>query len=395
MFFAHWGIIDLLFIIFYLLLTVYDDKFGKDIFMNRKDRIFLEIIVGLILLTGAVYFFVSDVKESVWPAGRIEVDSGQRVVMGTFARVAAVAMDEKSANRCVEAAHAEINKVDRLMSDYKPDSEISAINRDGFKRPVKVSEATFEVLQRSVYFSKLTDGAFDVTVGPLVDLWHKAGEANSVPSEAELADARSRVGYDKLILDANDMSVKFAVEGMRLDLGAIAKGYAVDKAVEAMQAGGALGGMVDIGGDIRCFGAPPRGKEKWRVGLRDSRAVKQGEQSSGLLMVLEVTDAAVVTSGDYERFVEVGGERYSPIINPTSGKGKGELSSVTIIGKNTTSAWGRLTADVDAIATAVSVMGVEEGLALIEATPDTEAILVTSAPEYRIIKSAGADKFID
>jgi thiamine biosynthesis lipoprotein len=355
--------------------------------MNRKDRIFLEVIVGLILITGAVYFFVGEVKESVWPRGRIEVDSGQRVVMGTFARVVAVATDSEIANRCVEEAHAEINRIDELMSDYKPNSEIGEINRDGFKRKVKVSKATFEVLQRSVYFSRLTNGAFDVTVGPLVDLWHKAGETNSVPSEAELIDARSRVGYDKLVLDANEMSVRFAVEGMRLDLGAIAKGYAVDKAVEAMRTGGALGGMVDIGGDIRCFGSPPRGKDKWRVGLRDSRAIKKDVQDSGLLMVLEVTNEAVVTSGDYERFVEVGGERYSHIINPASGKGKGELSSVTIIGKNTT--------DADALATAVSVMGIEKGLALIEATADTEAILVTSAPEYKIIKSSGADKFID
>lgn len=363
--------------------------------MSRKDRIFLEVIVGLILITGAVYFFVGEVKESVWPKGRVEADSGQRVVMGTFARVVAVATDSEIANRCVDAAHVEIRGVDELMSDYKADSEISEINRDGFRRAVKVSEATFEVLTRSVYFSRLTDGAFDVTVGPLVDLWHKAGETNSVPSEAELADARSRVGYGKLILDVNQMSVRFAVEGMRLDLGAIAKGYAVDKAVEAMQRGGALGGMVDIGGDIRCFGAPPQGKEKWRVGLRDARAVKEGVEGGGLLMVLEVTNEAVVTSGDYERFVEVGGERYSHIINPASGKGKSELSSVTIIGGNTTSAGGRPTADVDALATAVSVMVVEKGLALIEATADTEVILVTSAPEYKIIKSSGADKFID
>ncbi len=355
--------------------------------MSRKDRIFLQVIIGLILITGAVYFFVEEEKEPVWPTGRIEVDSGQRVVMGTFARVVAVAADSEIANRCVEAAHAEIQRIDGLMSDYKADSEISEINRDGFKRAVKVSGATFEVLQRSVYFSKLTNGAFDVTVGPLVDLWHKAGETNSVPSEAELADARSRVGYDKLILDTNELSVRFAVDRMRLDLGAIAKGYAVDKAVEAMQRGGALGGMVDIGGDIRCFGAPPRGKDKWRVGLRDARAVKESAEGNGLLMVLEVTNEAVVTSGDYERFVEIGGERYSHIINPASGKGKGELSSVTLIGKNTT--------DVDAIATAVSVMGIEKGLALIEATPDTETILVTSAPEYKIIKSSAADKFID
>ena len=210
---------------------------------------------------------------------------------------------------------------------------------------------------------------------------------NSVPSDAELAEARSRVGYDKLILDSNEMTVRFAAEGMRLDLGGIAKGYAIDRAVEAMQEGGAMGGMVDIGGDIRCFGAPPEGKERWRIGLQDSRAVG-GEPGQGqILMVLELTDAAVATSGDYQRFVVIGGQRYSHIIDAKSGYGGGELTSVTIIAKDAIEA--------DALATAVSVMGVENGLALVEQTEQAEAILVTSAPEHKLIKSSGAEKFIE
>jgi len=356
--------------------------------MSRKDRIFLVIIVGLILITAAIYFFVEP-RKSIWPSDRVDIDSGQREVMGTFARVIAVAADLDRAKTCTEAAFAEITNVDKLMSDYKEDSEISEVNRDAFKQAVKVSKSTFEVLQRSVEFSKLSDGGFDVTVGPLVDLWHLAETTKTLPTEDEMQRALSKVGYGKLLLDANEMTVRFAAEGMRLDLGAIAKGYAADRAVEAMKKFGALGGMVEIGGDIRCFGAPPQGKQRWRIGLQDSRKTGQEEDVSigKILLVLELVDASIATSGNYQRFAVIEGHRYSHILNPKTGNSCDELSSVTVISGSAIEA--------DALATAVSVMGAEKGLALIEKTPQAEAILVTSPPEYKLIKTSGAEKFIE
>jgi thiamine biosynthesis lipoprotein len=355
--------------------------------MQKKDRIFIEIIVGLVLITAAVYFFVGVEKESIWPAGRADADSGMHEVMGTFARVVAVAADSNTADRCIKAAFAEIKEVDRLMSKYKSDSEISELNRDGFTRAVKVSKPTYEVLQRSIEFSRLTDGAFDVTVGPLVDLWHSAEEANSVPADAELQETRSKVGYDKLILDANEESIRFAVKGMEVDLGGIAKGYAIDKAVEAMQKGGATGGMVDIGGEIRCFGSPPRGQNNWRIGLQDPDKAKDGLNAGVPLLVLHLTDSAVATSGNYRRFVVIKGKIYSHIIDTKTGHSSEELTSVTIISPNAT--------DADALATAVTVMGKEKGPALIETMPEVEAILITSPPKFEIIKTPGAGKFIE
>jgi len=356
--------------------------------MKKKDRIFIEIVVGLSLITAAVYFFVGVgvEKKSVWPAGRVDVDSGARVVMGTFARVVAVAADSNIAKRCIEAAFAEIEKIDKLMSRYKNDSEISELNRDGFRRAVVVSKSTFEVLQRAVEFSELTHGAFDVTVGPLVDLWHSTQDTSSLPADAELQQARSKVGYELLILDANRTSARFAVEGMKLDLGGIAKGYAIDKAVEAMQKIGALGAMVEIGGDIRCFGSPPQGQNRWRIGLQESRAAGENVGTGRILLVLELVDAAVATSGDYRRFVVIEGKRYSHIIDAKTGCTSDELTSATVIAQNATEA--------DALATAVSVMRPEKGLALIEKTPHTEAILVTPAPQYELIKTTGAEKYI-
>jgi len=354
--------------------------------MNKKDRIFIEIIVGLSLITAALYFFVGVEDKSIWPADRVDADSGSRLIMGTFAHIISVAMDSDTAGNCVEAAFAQIQKVDELMSDYASDSQICQVNRDGFKRAVKVSKPTYEVLQKACQFSELTNGAFDITVGPLVDLWHSAEDANSVPADAQLAGACSKVGYEKLILDANDMSVRFAVDGMRIDLGGIAKGYAVDKAVEVMQKNGAVGGMVEIGGDVRCFGAPPRGKNKWLVGLQDAGATKVNPETGKLLLVLELANAAVATSGDYRRFVVIEGKTYSHIIDARTGRSSDELTSVTVISRNAI--------DADALATAVSVMGAEKGLALIETIPQTEAILVTSKPEYKLVKTSGAEKYV-
>jgi thiamine biosynthesis lipoprotein len=210
---------------------------------------------------------------------------------------------------------------------------------------------------------------------------------NSLPADAELQQARSKVGYDKLILDANEMSVRFAVEGMRVDLGGIAKGYAIDKAVEAMQKGGALGGMVDIGGDIRCFGSPPAGQNIWRIGLQDPDKAKAGLDAGTPLLVLNLTNTAVATSGNYRRFVVIEGKMHSHIIDTKTGYSSDELTSVTIFSQNTT--------DADALATAVTVMGTEKGLALIETIPQTEAILISSPPEYKLIKTSGAEKFIE
>jgi len=359
---------------------------AEGFFMNKQNtRIAIGIIVGVGLIASLYLWLIAALY--FWPNRCVDLDSGHRLVMGTFARVVAVAADSSTAKKCIDAALAEIEKVDELMSDYKSDSEISEVNRDAAGRAVKVSRSTYKVLQRSVEFSKLTDGAFDVTVGPLVDQWRAAADANSVPSDTELATARSKVGYEKLILDANEMSVRFAVEGMRIDLGGIAKGYAIDKAIEALQNSGAAGGMVDIGGDIRCFGVPAGKKDSWLVGLQDPNKAVVGIGGSGILLKLKLRNRAVATSGDYQQFILIEGERHSHIIDRKTAAGARGLSSVTIIAESAT--------DADALATAVSVMGAEKGLTLIEAIPETEAILISSQPQYKLLKTTGAEKYIE
>jgi thiamine biosynthesis lipoprotein len=317
---------------------------------------------------------------------RADADSGYQMIMGTFAHIVAVAQDSDTAEKCVRAALDEIRKVDDLMSDYKKDSEISRVNREAFEKAVQVSESTYEVLQRSIEFSKMTNGAFDITVGPLVALFRNAKKSKIAPSEQQIAQAKSKVGFEKLKLDSENRTIQFSEEGMLLDLGGIAKGYAIDKAIEAAQSNDAIGAMVDIGGDVRCFGLPPAGKDHWLIGLQDPNSAIEGIEGGGLRLVLKITNAAVATSGDYQQFVLIEGKRYSHIMDRRTGTSAGGLSSVTIITDNAT--------DADALATAVSVMGVEKGLALIENLPNTEAILITPQPNYEIIKTSGAEKYV-
>jgi thiamine biosynthesis lipoprotein len=197
-------------------------------------------------------------------------NSGYRSVMGTFAQVTVAAGSEEQAQGFITAAFAEMDKVNRIMNDWDPNSEISQLTQTAYPAPKTVSPELFEVIAASVEYSKLSDGAFDITVGPETQLWRQMQKTGQKPSSEELAEARARVGYEKVTLNPSEKTVRFAIEGMKLDVGAIAKGYAVDIAMEAMRAQGAVAGMVDLGGNVRCFGPGPAGGN-WYIGLRDPR----------------------------------------------------------------------------------------------------------------------------
>jgi len=317
------------------------------------------------------------------PKGRIEIDSGNRVVMGTFAKVLVVAKNRQTALKSIDDAFSQLAHVEKLMSVHLEDSEIARINNLAAQQPVEVSNSTFTVLKKSVELSRLTNGAFDITVGPLIDLWKSAADANQLPTDNQLAEIKSLTGYEKLILNPDDNTVQFAKEGMKIDLGGIAKGYAIDKAVEAIKTAGATGALVDVGGDIRCFGQPTGTKKHWLIGLQNPDL----KNSDVPLMKLKLTDSAVATSGNYQRFYNVQGQTQSHIINTATGKGSDTLASVTIIAAGAIGA--------DALATAVSVLGAEKGLKLIESITDTEAILISTAPDYKITTTKNAKIFIE
>jgi thiamine biosynthesis lipoprotein len=243
-----------------------------------------------------------------------------------------------------------------------------------------VSDELFEILQESQRIAKLTDGAFDVTIGPVVRLWRRARRAETLPSSEQLARARESVGWQKLKLDPHNQTVTLTVPNMQLDLGGIAKGYAADKALGELRARGLDRALVAASGDI-AVGAPPPGQTGWRVEI-GSLDRTNGVPAETLLL----KNAAVSTSGDAEQFVEIGGQRYSHIVDPRTGIGLTQRLQASIIAPRAT--------QTDAFATAVSVMGVERGLAVIETQPSMAGILVDKPRGQGVVASSRARLYL-
>lgn len=337
-----------------------------------KIRVFIAPAAFLLVLGGLMW---------VQSARRPKFyNSGFRETMGTFVQVTVAAQNPRQAQGYFDAAFAEIDKVNQSMNDWDPNSEISQLTPQAYLVPVAVSPELFEVIAASVEYSKRSGGVFDITVGPETQLWRQMQKTQQQPSPEALAEARAKVGYEKMTLDPNAKTVKFAVDGMKLDVGAIAKGFAADRAIEALRQKGAVSGMVDLAGTVRCFGRGLSKTGDWIIGVQDPR------KSDGVLLKLKLNEMAVATSGDYERYAEVNGQKYSHILNPETAESVNELASVTIIAPTAMQA--------DALSTTVSVLGREKGLALIESTPCTAAIVTTTAEPETIITAGQAEQFI-
>jgi thiamine biosynthesis lipoprotein len=299
--------------------------------------------------------------------------------MGTRGRFQAVAPDAAGAQRMFKDALRQVQMLEALMSTYRPESEISRLNQLGAQRPVEVSKHTLAVLQKAVEVARLTNGAFDVAYAPLRTLWHRAEQEGRVPAPDAIRKTLEAVGWKKLAIEGNQ--VRFSVPGMEVDLGAIAKGYAVDLAAQTLQQDGATSGIVDIGGNLRLFGAPPRGG-KWSVLVNPPPGATEQ-------IVLGLPPCGVATSGDYERYFAVGGKRFSHIMDPRTGWPVADMPSVTVVAADATMA--------DAIGTGVSVLGEKEGIALIETMPEVQCMVMVRQSDGSIHKSmtAGFHKLID
>jgi thiamine biosynthesis lipoprotein len=330
-------------------------------------------IAGIIVLALGILF------QRTPEPGLEYYNSGFKDLMGTFAQVTVAAVNKQQAQVYIEAAFERMRQINLQMNDHDPNSPISQLSMTAHLRPVEVSPELFGVIETSLHYSKLSDGAFDITVGPETRLWRKMAETGQKPAEEEIAEAKAKVGYEKLTLDKAGRTIQFAVEGMKLDVGAIAKGYAVDLAVGILQEKGVVGGMVDIGGNIRCFGQGPGENGQWFIGLQDPR------HEEAILMKLRLNNMAVATSGDYRRVVVIDRQSYSHILNPKSAESVKELASVTIIAPTAT--------DADALSTTVSVLGKEKGLVLIRQLGNAEAILITTHEPDKLIETPGVQGF--
>lgn len=289
-----------------------------------------------------------------------------RLCMGVEARIVLHATDRASAERSAETVFEELARLDRVLSDWSEDSELSRVVAQAADRAVHVSDDLFLLLQRSLEIARRTDGAFDPTVAPLVALWREARRTRSLPSEVALDEARSRVGFRLVELDLDARTVHFTRSGMRLDFGAIAKGFACQRAIEILTRKGIESALVEMGGDLVCSAAPP-GRPGWRIDLENG-----GES-------LIVTHRAVSTSGDREQWIEIGGRRYSHVLDPKTGLGLESQARAIVIASD-----GALS---DALATAISVTGGEAGLALTDRFDDVDARLDESLASVRVERS--------
>lgn len=292
------------------------------------------------------------------PAAAAEWVRADEAIMGTAIQVELWHEDRDVGARAASAVMDEMRRIDALMSTYKSTSELSRINATAAKGAVAVGPELAVLFRRAAAISEMTGGAFDITyasVGQYYD--YRAGER---PDEATLARALQAVDFRNVELDEAAGTVSFRHPGVRVDLGGIAKGYAVERGVDILRGFGVTSAIVTAGGDSRILG-DRRGKP-WVVGVRDPR------RDGAIVARLPLSDEAISTSGDYERYFETDGVRYHHILKPGTGRSSGEVRSVTILGPDATT--------TDALSTSVFVMGIQKGMAMIEKLAANEAVIV-------------------
>jgi thiamine biosynthesis lipoprotein len=282
--------------------------------------------------------------------------------MGTKFKILLYAADEATAVKASKAAFARIAELDAIMSDYRPASELMQLCAKSGGDPVKVSDDLWTVLERAHQVAKRSDGAFDVTVGPIVRLWRRARRTGKLPDAEDLAKALAIVGYDKMKLDPKEHTVQLLKAGMQLDLGGIAKGYAGDQALLAMKKFGVTRALVACGGDIVIGDSPPDA-DGWTVGISP---VDDPESKPKKYLIL--SNAAVSTSGDAEQYVEIDGKRYSHIVDPKTGLGLVGRMTATVVAPNGITA--------DSLTKVLAVLGPDKGFPIIEKTDGVSGYFV-------------------
>ena len=284
----------------------------------------------------------------------------EAAIMGTGINVELWHDDAAQAEALITGVLQEMRRIDALMSTYKPNSELSWVNASAAVAPVAVSPELFTLIQRALAYSEVTGGAFDITyasAGRYYD--YRAGRK---PTATQLAESLPAIDYHHVRLDAATGTVTFTRPGVYIDLGGIAKGYAVDRGMEILRRGGVENALISAGGDSLVIGK--RWDRPWYIGIRDPR------NKAGIVSMIPLEDAAISTSGDYERYFDADGVRYHHILDPGTGKSTHAVRSTSIIGSVAT--------DTDALSTSVFVLGVDAGLELINSLPETEAIIIDS-----------------
>jgi thiamine biosynthesis lipoprotein len=290
--------------------------------------------------------------------------------MGTTVTIAVMDSDAKKAKLAINHAFLEIERIEKLMSTYIENSSVSLLNKKSILENVDID--LVYVIKKAQHYSELSDGAFDITVQPILDLYRESFSVRKrAPSEEEIKKALELVNYKNLIVD--DEKVRFRKRGMTITLGGIAKGYAIDRAIDVLELKGIKHALVNAGGDMRAIGMKSE-SESWKIALQNPRDKKE------YITIIKLNNRSVATSGDYERYFEPT-KKFHHIVNPKTGYSATELISATIVAEKAI--------DADALATSVFVMGAEKGMALIERLDNVEGLLITKGRE--VLKSSGFD----
>lgn len=317
------------------------------------------LIFTLVSLLGVIFLTAchsSSTSEGTTPLSRTEF------LLGT---VATISLYDHQSEETLDLAVEKLKTLEDTLSINKTGTLIDEINDAAGIHPVVVDESTYGVIEKGLSYSELTNGAFDITVGPIVKLWNIGFPEARVPSPTEIENALPLVGFDKVVLNSSDLSVYLTEPGMRLDLGGIGKGYAADEIAQLLRDKGVEHAIIDLGGNVYTLGNKP-GNQLWTVGIQDPFNPR-----GKVIGRLKAENKSIVTSGVYERFVEdEAGNKYHHILNPKTGYPyENQIAGVTIVSDFST--------DGDALSTAVFAMGVEEGLSFVESLDGIDAIFIT------------------
>jgi thiamine biosynthesis lipoprotein len=282
-------------------------------------------------------------------------------LMGSRFDITVVASDAIKGNEYIDNAVAEITRIEKLISSWDINSQTSAINKNAGIKPVKVDLELFSLIERAIGISKLTDGAFDISYASMDRIWHFDGSMTVMPPENKIKASVAKVGFQNIVLDKVNTTVFLKLEGMKIGFGAIGKGYAADQAKGLLIAKGVISGIINASGDMNTWGKQPDGSA-WKV------AITNPMNKNKVFALLPITNGAVVTSGNYEKYVNFNGKRYTHIIDPRTGYPSSGIISVTVFAPKAELA--------DALATSVFVMGKEAGLDRINQLPKIECIII-------------------
>ena len=297
--------------------------------------------------------------------------------MGSRFDITVVANDSIQANKYIDTAVAEISRIEKLISSWDANSQTSEINRNAGIKPVKVDKELFDLIERAIGISKLTDGAFDISYASMDKIWKFDGSMTKMPSKEEIIASVEKVGYQNIVLDKKNRTVFLKLEGMKIGFGAIGKGYAADKAKSLLISKDVHSGIINASGDMNTWGKQPNGNE-WKV------AITNPMDKNKVFALLPITNGAVVTSGNYEKYVNFNGKRYTHIIDPRTGYPSTGIISVTVFAPKAELA--------DALATSVFVMGKEAGLDRINQLPKMECIIIDDNGNITKSKNIEIDK---